>query len=410
MRVANHARTSWVGPMLGYRWTWLLGLAFGVVLAVSWIRLVQMAIALPDGEWDAWTLWNLRAKFLAGPHDAWRYAVSPLLYGTHSDYPLLLSAFVARVWKAGSAVDTIAPVVTGFVFFAALLALLVSALALLKGAASALLAGLVMLSTTSLLTWAPAQYADIPLAFYYLGAVALVLFESLPSSGGRWTLFWAGLCAGLAAWTKNEGVAFLVCILIVFSALTLWQRGMRAALSRTVWLTIGALPGVLLTLWFKFFLAPAADPLVIQGASGLARLHDLNRYAQVAGSFFNNLLSLGTGVAHPLILLAILALLLRWQIEESYRLPTLMASAVLTLVFLSYCLVFLITPYTLDWQLRSSFDRLILQVWPSALLVFFVLLRSVVDAAPPPVLIKNAVTRKSAGLSGKPALAGKKLK
>src|SRR5580704_7843752 len=210
----------------GFRWTRLLALAFGAALLISGIRLVQMAAALPVGEWDAWALWNLRAKFLAGPVGAWRYALSPLLKNSHPDYPLLLPAFVARVWKAGGTMDAIVPILTALGFFAALIALLVSVIALLRGAASALLAGLVVLSTTSLLTWAPAQYADIPLAFYYLGAIALIYLQSSREDAGPWAFVWAGLCASFAAWTKNEGIPFLVSICIVLFAFTLWQRGM----------------------------------------------------------------------------------------------------------------------------------------------------------------------------------------
>jgi hypothetical protein len=403
-RTDKQTRSTSGATTPGFRWTWLLAIALGIVLVVSWVRLVQMAIALPAGEWDAWNLWNLRAKFLAGPGVAWRYAVSPLLYGTHPDYPLLLSGFVARVWKAGGVMDAFAPVVTGFVFFAALIALLISAVALLRGAASALLAGLVILSTTSLLVWAPSQYADIPLAFYYLGAVALIFLAS-PTAGNR-ALLLAGLCIGFGAWTKNEGVVFLVCISAVFFSVTLWRVGRKTALIRTALLLAGAAPGVLLTLWLKFFLAPAVDPLVTQGVSGLARLHDAGRYLLVAKGFFDNLLNLGSGVTHPLILLAILAIFLRWQIEERYRLPSLIASIGLVSVFVAYCGVLLITPWDLDWQLRSSMDRLLLQIWPSFLLVFFVMLRSVADSAPVAVL-KSAVTRKSTAVSGKRALAGK---
>jgi hypothetical protein len=400
-RSANAARSSSAVPASGFRWTWLLALAFGMVLLISWVRLIQIATALPVGEWDAWALWNLRAKFLAGPGGAWRYALSPLLGNSHPDYPLLLPAFVARVWKAGGAVDTIAPAVTALLFFAGLIALLVSAVALLRGAASALLAGLVILSTTSLLVWAPSQYADIPLAFYYLGAIALIFLDASPTSGGHRALFWAGLCTGFAAWTKNEGIAFLVTILIVFFAFTFWRRR-TGITSRAGWLLAGCAPGVLLTLWLKFFLAPAVDPLVKQGVSGLARLHDASRYGEVAKGFFSNLLDLGSGVAHPLILLAILGILVRWQLEERYRLPSLIATTALVLVFLSYCGIYLVTPYALAWQVQSSFDRLILQVWPSFLLVFFVLLRSVVDPAPV-AAPKTAGTRKSPNRSAKPA-------
>jgi len=381
-RFGHEPRYASDGAKSGFRWTWLLTVAFGIALVTVWARLVQTAIALPVGDWDAWALWNLRAKFLAGPDGAWRYALSPLLTNSHPDYPLLLSAFVARAWKAGGVVDTLAPAVTALVFFAALIALLVSAVALVRGAASALLAGLVILSTSSLLAWAPSQYADIPLACYYLGAIALIILHGSSAADGRWALFWAGVCAGLAAWTKNEGNAFLVCIFVVFLTFALWQRRMGTVLSRAGWLLAGATPGLLLTLWLKFFLAPASDPLVTQGLSGLARLHDVNRYTQVAGAFFNNLFHLGSGAAHPLILLAILGILVRWQLEERYKKPVLIATAVLALVFLSYCGVYLMTPSTLAWQVQSSFDRLVLQVWPSFLLVFFVVLRRVEDPEP----------------------------
>src|SRR3984885_12983220 len=80
------------GTAPGFRWTWLLALTFGIALLISWIRMVQMAAALPVGAWDAWALWNLRAKFLSGPGGAWRYALSPLISNSHPDYPLLLPA------------------------------------------------------------------------------------------------------------------------------------------------------------------------------------------------------------------------------------------------------------------------------------------------------------------------------
>jgi hypothetical protein len=160
-------------------------------------------------------------------------------------------------------------------------------------------------------------------------------------------------------------------------------------------LLAGAAPGILLTLWLKFFLAPAVDPLVTQGASGLTRLLDVSRYAQVGEAFFKELLNLGSGVAHPLILLAILFVTLRWQFAAPYRYPSMIAIASLVLVFLSYCATLVVAPYGLTWQLQTSFDRLFLQVWPSVLLILFVVLRSVVDAAPPAIASKSGVARKS---------------
>jgi len=386
----------------GFRWSWLLALAFGALLAISCVRLVQMAIALPVGDWDAWAIWNLRAKFLAGPAGAWRFALSPLA-SAHPDYPLLLSGFVARTWRAGGNMDPIVPPVTSLLFFGILLAFLVSAVALVRGTASGLLAGLVTLCTTSLLVWAPAQYADIPLAVYYLGAIALLFVDAVRAPpSGHWPLFWAGLCTSFAAWTKNEGIVFLAIVGIVFCALSLWRRAGQT-FSGAPWLLAGMVPGVLLMVWFKFFLAPAADPLARQGASGLLGVLVLNRYAEIASGFFTNLLNLGSGVTHPLILLAVLAILMGRQVEERFRLTSIIAATALALVFLSYCAVLLVTPYGVAWQAQRSFDRLLLQVWPSVLLVSFVQLRRVQDAAAPPV--KTSPTRKSKVLTGRSAAA-----
>jgi hypothetical protein len=382
-------------PSPRFRWAWVLALVFAAVFIASCVRVVQMTMALPHGDWDAWTIWNLRARFLAGPGVAWRFAVSPLFTASHSDYPLLLSAFIARVWKASGNLDPIVPMATSLLFFGALLALLVSALAILRGTASALLAGLVVLSTSSLLTWAPAQYADIPLAFYFLAAIALLFLDSL-SVSGRWTLLWVGLCASFAAWTKNEGIAFLAILSILFFAFTLWRRRTSQALLHGLWLLAGVAPGLLVIGWFKFFLAPVVDPLVKQGASGLAKLADFHRYAQLASGFFSSVWSLGAGVAHPLILLAILAILLRWSMEARYLVPSLIAAATLALVFASYCVALVVTPYNLSWQLQTSSDRLIVQLWPCVLLLFFVQLRSIQDAPPTAIPLKQAAARKSA--------------
>jgi hypothetical protein len=138
----------------------------------------------------------------------------------------------------------------------------------------------------------------------------------------------------------------------------------------------------------------------------LARLNDASRYAEVVKGFFDNLLHLGSGVAHPLVLLAILGILVRWHVEERYRLPLWIATTALVLVFFSYCAVYLMTPYALAWQVQSSFDRLILQVWPAFLLVCFVFLRSVVDPAPV-VIEKTAEARKSPLRSSKHPAAQK---
>ena len=375
----------------GFRWTWALATCFGIVLAFVWTRIVQLATALPVGDWDAWAIWNLRAKFLAGPPGAWRSALSPLIDNTHPDYPLLLSGFIASVWKCGGTTDTLAPIAVGMLFFAALIALLTSAVALLRSTASGLMAGLVLLSTTSLLIWTPAQYSDVPLAAYILGAVALL---SLEASTERAPLFWAGMCAGLAAWTKNEGLAFLIWMTMVYFLLSLRKRGLRTTSIATSWLLLGALPGLLCTAWLKLVSASATDTLLTHGASGLRELTDFARHAVILRGFLSHVLTLGNGIAHPLILLLILILFVRPDRSAVDSSATWITSITLLLGLVSFYVAFLITPNGATWQVETALDRLILQIWPAALLIFFVWLRRVADPAVAPAKSNTTEARR----------------
>jgi hypothetical protein len=44
--------------------------------------------------------------------------------------------------------------------------------------------------------------------------------------------------------------------------------------------------------------------------------------------------------------------------------------------FVVYIVIYLITPQDLEWQLNYSMERLLLHIFPMALLVFFMLVRA----------------------------------
>lgn len=151
-------------------WYWILSGALVVSLVAVASGIAKLAQSDPYGAFDAYAIWNLRTKYLPGPGDTWTYAFSPLLGLQHPDYPLLISGFVAQLWKfSGGETSTLIPVLSAAVFAASVVALLVSALALVRGTGSALLAGLILITASSFLMYSMSQCADVPLSFYYLG-------------------------------------------------------------------------------------------------------------------------------------------------------------------------------------------------------------------------------------------------
>jgi hypothetical protein len=383
--------TSASGPPAvphGFRWNWLLALGLGTSLSMVLAAMWTYADNNPHGLWDAWAIWNVRARFLAGPGEVWRNAISPLLGRTHPDYPLLLSGFIARCWKVAGNYDTAVPVATAFLFFTGTVALLVSCLALVRSLSAGLLAGLVLLTGAVYLQQPMAQFADVPLAFYYLAALALICRAWLGEEPRRSALLaLAGAAAASAAWTKNEGLVFLV----VFSgccALVEWRfSGWKKAIPRVLWLLLGALPGLILVGWLKLLLAPVADPFVsrpIQSVSqGFARFH---RVWWVVRQIYLWAFEFGSGVSHPLIVLTVLIVALRFAVPRRNAGAVWTLAGTLALVFGAYCVVSVGT-YT-------PFDRFYSQLWPAFLLLTFMVLRPIEEILPASVARGKTKTKK----------------
>lgn len=325
--------------------------------------------ANPQGGWDAWSIWNLRARFLAMgdlPQRAW----SPLLTSSHPEYPLLVSSFVARSWAYAGSVAEAAPIATSYLFFLALLATLAGGFGVHCGRSTGLLIGLALLGAPALLHEVPAQYADIPLACYMAGATMLALLD-LP--------LLAGLLAGLAAWTKDEGVLFL---LVFLALLALTRRGQLRMVA------IGAIPGAVVTAIFKFALAPAGPLYAHQSAAELLhRLADPARFGQVFMAFAHEFRSSGAGLYHPI--LPVLAIAAGLGFDRKYRKDLLFTSTIPAVMLAGYFGILWITPLDLNWQASTSANRLLVQIWPSLLIAAFAgirgLDRAVIEAPAAPV-------------------------
>jgi len=359
----------------GFRWNWALALILAGTFALVISGLAGVSAAAPYGEWDACSIWDLRAKYLASAE--WKNALSPLLERSHPDYPLLLSGFVAMIWKAEGATPQWAPCVAGFLFLALAAMLVMSALALVRATSSALLGGLVLVSSGSFLFLSTMHYADMPLSVYYGIAAAGILLARARPEIARTALCVSGAAASMAAWTKNEGLLFAVVLMACFLAVEGFTSGLRRAVADWRWMALGAAPGLILVAWFKLFLAPAAEPLFNQtAADAVQKLLDGARYAQIGKALATQAVNLGQPIFHPLLLLVILAVALRFRVPGQCRSALLACAASLVVLFAGYCTVYLLTPSDLVWHLQTSVPRLYGQIWPALLIITFVALRA----------------------------------
>jgi hypothetical protein len=330
-------------------------LSFGLILAIGIATQVMFSTysANPLGEWDAWSIWNVRAKMLASDAALTPRAWSSLLAHTHPEYPLLLSAFIARCWAYGGATTAAAPIVTSYLFWLALLMVAGSGLARVRGATLGIAFALLLATTPLLLEQVPAQYADVPLAAYCTGSL-LLLLENQP--------VWAGCLAGFAGFTKDEGIVFFVAMSL---AVMVFDR------SKSRKFAAGLAAPALILFAFKGLLAPSNVSALSRGMpSVFSHLADLSRYGQIASAVIGQFKDMSIGYYHPIY--PAIALALIYGVDRARWLQVRIPILVSVMMIAGYWGAYLVTADDLAWRLSTSLDRLFVQIWP--LLILTVLL------------------------------------
>ena len=104
----------------------------------------------------------------------------------------------------------------------------------------------------------------------------------------------------------------------------------------------------------------------------LHKLEDPSRYWAVLKWFGKELFRFGQWLLIPIPLLMLgLFIMLKGKIPCEAS-PAIRASALaLALTLGGYFFIYLITPYDIYWHLRFSLNRLLLQLWPSAIFLYF---------------------------------------
>ena len=173
------------------------------------LTFANLATALPQGAFDAWSIWNRAARFLYRDTENWHATLSPELYWeNHADYPLLVPLNIAWGWKALGAETTRTPIVQAAVFLLGSAGLLFAALSLTRTPAQAALGVLLLCATPFLTLSASGLLADVPIQFFILASLVLMFLALTRGQGPLMAL--SGLMAGLAGWTKNEGLLFML--------------------------------------------------------------------------------------------------------------------------------------------------------------------------------------------------------
>jgi 4-amino-4-deoxy-L-arabinose transferase-like glycosyltransferase len=267
-------------------------------------------------------------------------------------------------------------------FSLATLALLVAGVNRLRNRLIALTGGLVLLGTPFFSRFTMVEHADVPFGFFLLAATVLVSIAR--DDNDRGLLLLAGLAAGLAAWTRPEGLVFCVALGLVFGLAQLFARRWRNLPP-----LLGGLALVLFPLLWLESPLPAAGPLVRIGDGSLLPL--------LFQAWGRDLPRFGEWYSLPFLVMVLhLVAPGRGWLERR----TVVAAALLLALLAGSSALWLLDPADLAEQLAGSLARLLVQAWPAAVFVWCLL---AVRAAPAAGQTSPAESPADSAPSGRPA-------
>ncbi|HQB12287.1 MAG TPA: hypothetical protein PLX96_04860 [Candidatus Omnitrophota bacterium] len=350
----------------------ITGFLLFVFILIRTLDFYSLTISLNVfGGWDAYYFWALKAKFMFRAPAEWQNLFSPDLFWTHPDYPLLLPGSLAWGWLwLGKEAFLWAPFLAiGFYLSCAFLLIwyltsTVSAFTGYLGASFFLILG-------PCFFWAVHFYADVPLSFFIAGATLTAIIALREKEEKLWRV--SGLLSGLAAWTKNEGILFILSFSCLLMAILFFEKiKSKRQFSRRLYCFLsGAILPVLAILILKTFLGTTGDylgsgrtlfdylTLLFSGWDRVLLL--LNAYRKSVTSF-----TLWRGL-WGFFLIAVFYLGFRNGRSRYKWVPV----GIFLLVNLGYAVAILTSPYNLEWQIQTAFERLLLHTVPLVLAFSF---------------------------------------
>ncbi len=325
----------------------------------------------PQGEWDAWAIWNQHARFLIQDAELWIRVFSPLQQ--HPDYPMLLPANVARSWIYMGKESSFAPALIGATFTFSILGLLVTGVSRLRQPKLGYLAGILLMGAPAFHVSGLAQYADFPFAYYILAA--LILFNLCEKCNHKnQHLFMLGFFAGLSAWTKNEGWLFIAVLITARLLVLLFVKNKGVIRREALAFLVGSGPVILLLIFYNTTFTPTNDLVSGQGIITIQRILTPLRHLTIIEDFISQIYLLNTKHSIPFIALLMILLIFGVAKENFRKTCVLTTILVPVLLVVGYYLIFLTTPQDLNWHLNTASQRLSFHVWPASILAVFLVI------------------------------------
>lgn len=319
-----------------------------------------LTIQRPYGDWDAWSLWSLHARSLLRSGIEWPTSALTI------HHPWLLPLFLVWGWAVSGGETIVVSILTAMIFTFFTVGLLVSALlTCLENRFVACSSGILLFSSFFFVYHATSQYADVVVAYYFLGIV--VYFLKACQRPSRKNIMVLSLFLGFLSFTKQEGIAIAVLFLFFFFLRFFRSQEYFSSPQKKFFFFLSF--SAMLPTMFVVFVFPLA--IHYQGVLGKALsvtyFYDIFRWSEIVKfSFLNAMLYPGWNF---LWIIFIILFLLRIKFLVSKE-NVIITSTVFTFLLIIF-LRFLLTTDDLVWHLSVAFNRILFELIPAVTFMMF---------------------------------------
>ena len=336
------------GPLLTDTGLFVITLVLVGILSYLYARI------FPYGGWDAWQVWNFKAKFLFESTGQWKNMFEPVLWRSSPHYPLLLPLINVWGWTfCREAVSTV-PFITAILFNIATAGLIFGALYELTRSKWSAAAALFPFLNAHYMVLTTAQYCDHVIGFFLCCTMVSFL---LAMNKDRAPLFGlTGAFLGFLSFAKPEGTVASGLIFLIFSTLIVFaKRGWKPAL----WLAGCTAAFFTPSLVFKFLLSPG-NQTFINGLTSSVKPSSWLRMQLIIGYILIELSQIKWGGLWFVILAGLITHFKRC-LDKQYLAITIFIAAYAGIIIAYY---WVNTYFEITWWVSVTFGRILISLIP----------------------------------------------
>jgi len=329
-----------------------------LALGILAIPLTLSANHYPLGGWDAWSCWNLKAKFIFLGQGNWKDVLAPGLWRSNTHYPLLWPLINVWFWDLGGKFDQTVPMFNSIAIALITAGILLFGILELTGMLWASICAAVIVTAIPFgVTLFISQYSDSLVGLFLLSAFMCVLLAEKCEQPKLKIL--SLIFLGLMSFTKNEGlIAAGISALLIF-----WHE--RANKKELKNLIITFFIALLPTIIFTLFMAPKNEAFI----NGLTSTDKPTNWARISVILTYPWFEFISGKWNGFWLLALGGILLAGKKLWQSSLGIIALSLFLYLgVVLTYYAVN--TFFEISWWLSTTLSRILFAMIPT--IVFWI--------------------------------------